>query len=121
MVHRYLVKAAAWLEVIVGLALIAAPDLPSRLLLGAGLDGAGVPVARFAGIALLALGCTCLFTAAAAPRGALWGLYIFNAAASILLAWVGLATPWHGVLLWPAVILHAAIAAGLVPGLRKTR
>jgi hypothetical protein len=118
---KYIVKAAAWLEIAVGVGLIVAPDLASRLLFAVGLEGPGVPVARFAGIGLLALGWTCLSTSEGSPRGAVWGLYVFNAAATILFVWVGLATTLHGVLLWPAAILHAGIAAGLVPGLRRTR
>jgi hypothetical protein len=123
MAQKYLVKAAAWLEIGVGLVLIVAPNSASLLLFAAALDGPGVPVARFAGIGLLALGCACLLAISAESlRSAAWGLYLFNAAATILFAWVGLATRLHGVLLWPAAILHAGIAAGLAAGggLRKT-
>jgi hypothetical protein len=124
MAQKYLVKAAAWLEIIVGIALIVFPNLASTLLFAAALEGPGVPVARFAGIGLISLGCACLSaTAAGSPRGAEWGLLIFNVAAAILFVWVGLATTLHGLLLWPAAILHAGLAAGLASGggLRKTR
>jgi len=39
---------------------------------------------------------------------------VFNVAAVILFTWVGVTTVLHGVLLWPAAILHAAIAADLL-------
>ena len=124
MAQKYLVKAAAWLEIAVGAVLIVAPSSASLLLFAAALEGPGVPVARFAGIGLLALGSACLSAnAAGSTRSAIWGLYIFNAAATILFAGVGLGPAPHGVLLWPAAILHGVIAAGLASGggLRKAR
>ncbi len=124
MTQKYLVKAAAWLEIGVGLVLIVAPNSASLLLFAAPLVGPGATVARFAGIGLLGLGSACLTAVSAgSPRSAVWGLYIFNAAATILFAGVGLARTPHGVLLWPAAILHAVIAIGLASGggLRKTR
>ncbi len=124
MAQNYFVKAAAWLEIGVGLVLIVSPNPVSLLLFAAPLEGPGMPVARFAGIGLLALGSACLTAiAAGSTRSAVWGLYIFNAAATILFAGVGLARTPHGVLLWPAAIVHAAIAVGLASGggLRKTR
>jgi hypothetical protein len=39
----------------------------------------------------------------------------YNVGAAILFAWVGVATALHGFLLWPAAILHAGIAAALLP------
>ena len=124
MAQKYLIKAAAWLEVIVGAVLIVTPNTASSLLFAAALEGPGMPVARFAGIGLIALGSACLTAfSAGSTRSAVWGLYIFNAGATILFAGVGLSRMPHGVLLWPAAILHAGIAAGLASGggLRKTR
>ena len=123
MAQTYVAKAAAWLEICVGVALILAPNIASQLLFAAALEGPGVPVARFAGIGLLALGSACLSAnSAGSTRSAIWGLYIFNAAATILFAGVGLGPTPHGVLLWPAAILHGVIAAALASGggLRKT-
>jgi hypothetical protein len=40
------------------------------------------------------------------------GLFVFNSASAILFTGVALFTDLHGILLWPAVILHGAIAAG---------
>ncbi len=117
MAQNYLIKAAAWLEIGVGLILIVAPNPASLLLFAAPLEGPGLLVARFAGIGLLALGSACLTAVSSgSTRSAVWGLYIFNAAATILFAGVGLARMPHGVLLWPAAVLHAAIAVGLASG-----
>ena len=46
-------------EVATGLALMIAPSLVGRLLLGEELTGIAIPVARVAGIALIALGVAC--------------------------------------------------------------
>jgi hypothetical protein len=46
-------------EAATGLALLLVPSLVGQLLLGEGLDGVAIPVARVAGIALIALGITC--------------------------------------------------------------
>src|SRR5215472_11978785 len=54
-------------------------------------------------------------------RRAVLGLFVFNAGVTILFAWVGAVATVHGFLLWPAVILHAVIAAALLPQLLTTR
>jgi hypothetical protein len=41
-------------------------------------------------------------------------LFIFNAAAALFLAWVDIGTSNRGVLLVPAVVLHAAMACALL-------
>lgn len=116
MLQKNIVRAAAWLEIIMGVTLIVIPKLPCQLLLAATLEGAGVTLGRFAGIGLLALGIAYLSTAATTPpRGAVLGLLVFNVAAVLLFTWVGVTTTVHGVLLWPAAILHAGIAGDLLP------
>jgi len=56
---RVLVLAAVS-EAATGLALLIVPSLVGRLLLGEQLTGIAIPVARVAGIALIALGIACL-------------------------------------------------------------
>jgi hypothetical protein len=113
--QKYLVRAAAWLEIVAGIALIASPNLGCLLLFATQLDGPGVLFARFAGIALLALGAACMPTPATAQaRAPVLGLFLYNAGATILFVWVGAATNLHGILLWPAAILHAGIAVALL-------
>lgn len=113
--HSYIGRIAAWLEVVVGAGLIADPQLVCRLIFGSVLAGAGVPMARLAGIGLLSLGIAYLAIRTTLPaRAAGSGLVVFNAATAVLLACVGAFTALHGPLLWPAVILHGAIAAGLL-------
>ena len=110
-----LIKVASWLEIIVGAALVLALDLLSRLLFAEAPQGVGGLLGRVGGIALFALGAGGLrSTEAGLSGGGVLGLFIYNAATAVFLVWVGVATVYRGVLLWPAVILHAAIACALV-------
>ncbi len=99
-----LVLAAAG-EAATGLALVIAPSLVGRLLLGEELTGVAVPVARVAGIALIALGIACW------PGPTRVGMLIYSALVTLYLAYVGFAGGFAGVLLWPAVVLHAILTA----------
>ena len=113
--------AAAWLEIVVGAILVAVPGIPCAVLFAARPEGVAIPLARFGGIALLALGIGCLPWPGAGSRSTVMGLFAFNAGAAILLAWVGIATTFRGFLLWPATLLHAFIATALLPQLLATR
>ena len=86
-----------------GLALLIVPSLVGRLLLGEELTGIAIPVARVAGIALIALGVACW------PGPPRVGMLIYSAAVTLYLAYVGFAGGLTGILLWPAVILHAIL------------
>jgi hypothetical protein len=102
--RRVLVLAAVG-EVATGLALVIAPSLVVRLLLGEELTGVAIPVARVAGIALIALGVTCW------PGTPLIGMLTYSAAVTLYLAYVGVAGRSAGVLLWPVVVLHVILTA----------
>jgi len=120
--QRSVVKAAAWFEVVVGAIFITVPDVPCMLLFDAKPESIGRPLARWVGVALLALGIACLPSKAAKSyRSAVLGLFAFNAGVTILLAWVGAVATDHGFLLWPVAILHAIIAAALLPQLITNR
>jgi hypothetical protein len=75
------------------------------LLLGAELSGVAIPVARVTGIAL---GIACW---PGPPRA---GMSIYSGAVAVYLAYVGFAGGMTGVLLWPALVLHAVLAVLLV-------
>ena len=81
------------------------PSLVGQLLLGAELTGIAVPVARVAGIALIGLGVACW------PGPPLIGMLTYSAAVTLYLAYVGFAGGSTGILLWPAVVLHAILTA----------
>ena len=99
--------AAAVAEAATGWALLVVPSLVGRLLLGEELTGVAIPVARVAGIALIALGVACW------PGSPLVGMLTYSAVVTLYLACVGLAGGSVGMLLWPAVVLHV-ILTGLL-------
>ena len=91
-----------------GLALLIVPSLVGRLLLGGELSGIAIPVARVAGIALIALGVACW------PGPPLVGMVIYSGVVTLYLAYVGFAGGLTGILLWPAVVLHLILTALLI-------
>jgi hypothetical protein len=108
--RKVLIFAAA-AEIATGVALLIAPALVARLLLGEELAGVAIPVARVAGIALAALGVACW------PSTPLIGMLVYGAAVTLYLAFLGIAGTATGILLWPAVALHAVVTALLIRGL----
>ena len=114
------VRMAAWIEIIVGASFILALNTQSQLIFGTTTAGSGVHFAQLAGIALIALGIACLpANHAATRRVAVRTLLIYNIAAAIFFAWIGVATTLRGVVLWPVVILHTVLAIVLALSLRK--
>jgi hypothetical protein len=100
---RVLISAAI-AEAVTGLALLIVPSLVGQLLLGEELIGVAVPVARVAGIALIALGIACW------PGPPLVGILTYSALVTLYLAYLGFAGGLTGVFLWPAVVLHAILS-----------
>jgi hypothetical protein len=95
-------------EASTGLALLIVPGLVGRLLLGEELTGIAIPVARVAGIALIALGIACW------PGPPRVGMLAYSAAVALYLAYLGAAGGLSGILLWPAVVLHLILTALLL-------
>jgi hypothetical protein len=112
---KRLLTLAAVAEAATGLALLVVPAFVGRLLLGAELTGVSIPVARVAGIALIALGIACL------PGLALLGMLIYSALATAYLSYVGICGEWAGPLLWPAVVVHAVLTLFLAVAWFRTR
>ncbi len=96
---------AAIVEIATGLALLMVPQLVVHSLLGEALPVVAVPLARVAGIALIALGLACW------PGPAQFGMLVYGAAVALYLAYLGLAGGSTGMLLWPAVVLHVILTA----------
>jgi len=94
-------------EAATGLALLVVPSLVGQLLLGVELAGIAIAVARVAGIALVALGIACW------PGPPRLGMLAYGAAVTLYLACLGFVGV-GGILLWPAVVLHAILTALLV-------
>ena len=108
------ITAAA--EAGIGVGLIVVPSLVVRLLLGADLAGVANPLARVAGIALLALGVACF-----PGCTALCGMLTYNLLATLYLLYLAVRGEWVGLLLWPAVGLHIILTFLLVGVWRKAR
>ena len=123
MVAKKLLIVTALAETPIGLMLLLSPPLVVRLLLGASLDApAASIVGRIAGAALLSLGCACWLACDDGPNPAVRGLVaamlLYNGVAAVVLANAGGAR-LVGVLTWPAVALHAALAVWCIACLRS--
>jgi hypothetical protein len=104
---------SAVVETVTGLALIVAPGLVVQLLLGTNDFGQLLPVARCFGVALLGLALACWpsgLSAAGKGSPALRGMLAYNFLIALFLAYLGAVERVGGILLWPAVALHAVIA-----------
>ena len=104
---RVLVLAAVG-EIATGVALLLVASFVGQWLLGAELTGITVIVARMAGIALIGLGVACW------PGPPRLGMLIYSTAVTLYLAYISVSGASTGMLMWPAVVLHAIIAALLV-------
>jgi hypothetical protein len=87
---------------VVGWILGALPSAPEALFL-----------ARWVGVALLAIGVACALAhddpGGPARRGALFAVVLYDVAAALLLIYAAVGLRLAGPLLWPAVALHAAL------------
>jgi hypothetical protein len=122
MMKRFLTLTAI-IEAATGLALIAVPAIVVRLLLGAEISGASMPLGRVAGAALLALGVACWLARndrqSRAARGLVVAMLMYNIVATAVLTFAGIDLGLHGIALWPAVFLHAAMTVWCVACLRR--
>ena len=100
---RGVLALAAVGETATGAALVLVPSLVGQLLLGMELTGITLIVARVAGIALIGLGVACW------PGPPRVGMLTYSAAVTLYLAYVGVSGAATGLLLWPAVVLHAIL------------
>jgi hypothetical protein len=115
--HLFLVTAL--LEVGTGVSLLVLPSVPLALLLGVSVASPEtLLVARVAGAALSAIGVACWLgrgdSEGSAQLGLLTGILIYDVAAAALLAYSGLVLSMAGIALWPAVVLHTALAVWCV-------
>jgi len=107
---------AAVAEAAMGVALIVIPSLVVRLLLGSQLTGVANPLARVAGIALLALSVACLPSCTA-----LCGMLTYAVLATSYLFYLAVRGEWAGPLLWPVVGLHIILTLLLLGAWRSAR
>jgi hypothetical protein len=113
---KWLLMVTAVVEAGTGLCLLVLPAVPITLLLG--LTRAApeaLLVGRVAGAALLCIGVASWLARkdrrAPAQLGLLTGILLYDVAAAVLLVFAAVALNMVGLALWPAVMLHAALAA----------
>jgi hypothetical protein len=118
----WLLSAAAAIEAVTGAALIIDPQAVADLLLGTDLGTAGSAVARVAGIALLSLGLVCWMSRKVANQSAaLTAILTYNLLVTMYLMSLALVGELVGILLWPAIAIHAAFTALLAYSLIQAR
>jgi hypothetical protein len=103
-------KLAALAEAGTGVILLVVPPIVVRLLFGAeiaGIPDVGVIMSRLAGIALVGLGTACW--PGADNRRAFYGLVTYSVLAMLYLIYIGVRAAQVGLLLWPAVVVHAIL------------
>ena len=115
MVARRLLIVTALVEMPISLLLLFSPALLVPLLLGASLDApAALVVARLAGAALFSLSGACWLArddgSSRARRALIAAMLLYNSVAAAVLASAGAGVRLVGVLMWPAVALHAVLA-----------
>jgi hypothetical protein len=122
---RYFLLATALAEGGIGLLLLVWPPVPMALLLGVEQTSPQESlIARITGAALLALGVICWpgrkDPARSAHKGLFLGVLIYDLLAAGILAYAGWFLGLVGAALWPAVVLHAALAVWCALCLRKS-
>ena len=109
---RWTVLATAVEVAATGLVLFVRPSLFAWLVFGADLSEAGNALGRLAAIALLGLVLAIWPTPATTSHlaSSIRALLIYNLLATIYLLYVGIDGQPTGILLWPAVALHAVFS-----------
>lgn len=105
-------------EAATGLMLIVFPKIVVRLLCGAEIRGSGVIVSRFFGISLVAISVACWPAGGSALP--LYGMLTYTALATLYLIALGISGD-VGILLWPAVAVHATLTFLLCGACLKQR
>jgi hypothetical protein len=101
-------RAAAGLEILTGLALIAAPSLVARVLFGSDLNAVGEATGRISGLVMLCLAAGCW--PRAGEQQAFVPLIALSWLAAAFLVVTGLIGANVGWLLWSAAALHLILA-----------
>lgn len=103
---------AAVAESATGLILLVYPPIVVRLLFAAEIAGAGIWLSRIAGIGLIGLGLACWPNRS--DTQPLYGMLTYSTLAMLYLISIGVRGEGVGVLLWPGVVVHAALVVLLV-------
>jgi hypothetical protein len=114
----------AVIEAGTGIALLALPSDATSLLFGTPLGSlAAESLARVGGAAIVALAIVCWLARrdvyGLASQGVVVAMLFYNVAVADVLAFVSYVHDLHGILLWPAVAFHVAMAAWCVVTVRR--
>lgn len=107
--EKWTILAAAIEAAATGAVLFVRPQLFAWLVFGADFSDAGQALGRLTAIALIGLVLATWPTPAAlsSPASSIRALLTYNLLAAIYLIYVGINGQLTGILLWPAVVLHA--------------
>jgi uncharacterized membrane protein len=116
---RKLLAFTSVVEVGTGVLVIVAPAIVVRLLVGLEIAADGTLLARCFGIALIALALAC-WPGERVDSGssAFRAMLTYNALIALYVGYLGAFEHLSGLLLWPAVVLHALVALLLPWSLR---
>ena len=122
---KVLLIVTAGIELGAAAALLGFPSTAAELLLGEPLLAPGATIlARVGGAGLLSLAVACCFAGgdsqSRAARGLVAAMLLYNLAVAGLLTFAGVGLGLQGIILWPGVILHAAMAAWCIAALRRS-
>src|SRR5271165_4946875 len=113
----------AIMEAGVGLAVLFAPSLVTQLLFAGDITGAAVPLGRISGVLLLALSAACWLArgdAGSRAGGALLTeALIYDVGVTGISVILVIQSQDVGILLWPVIIIHVAMAVWCVAILRR--
>jgi hypothetical protein len=120
---RKVIGFAAFVEIGAGLLLIIDPAIVVKLLLGLEVSSEGTLIGRCFGMAALALGLACWPGRHGAGGGsaAFRAILTYNVLIGLYLAYLGTVDHLRGLMLWPGVVLHAAVAFLLIWTRRTAR
>jgi hypothetical protein len=112
---KYLFIVTAAVEAGAGVSLLLSPAAPVSVLLGLPLDTpAGLIVSHVAGAALLSMGAACWLARndeqSQAATDLIGAMLLYNTAVVLVLAHAVIGLGVFGVGLWPAVLMHLALA-----------
>ena len=118
-----LLALTAIIEAATGLALMADPQIITRLLLGMEISGAAIALGRVAGVGLLSLGLAGWpgTNAAGDSTRSCRAMLTYNLLVTLYLLYLGIRGELVGSLLWPAAVLHAILTVLLTGAWFKAR
>lgn len=123
--NRFLLQVIAAVEAGAGAGLILVPSPLVGLLIGGPVDSpTALAVARLAGAALMTLGLVCGFASrdseSRAAIGVVTAMCFYNAAAAGILLYARVGADLSGLGIWPAIVLHAMLAAWCLACARRS-